>query len=96
MPRATTAEPTMSSERHTVIEFSKEELYELNDAIGEVVHRMLNEGQTPQEIKYRSLLRLGTAWQQITVAIFSTVKTPAMELMLPCIANAVNHPKVKP
>lgn len=75
------------------IEFSKDELYEINDAINEVVGRMLRDGQTPEEINYHSLARLGTAWQRINVAIHGTADAPGMKRILPLIAIAINNPK---
>lgn len=76
-----------------IIEFSRDELYEINDAINEVVGRMLQDGQTPAEINYHSLARLSAIWQRVTVAITGTAETPAMERMLPLIAIAINNPK---
>lgn len=76
-----------------IIEFSKDELYEINDAIGEVVGRMLRDGQTQAEIDYHSLARLGAAWQRVTVAIHGTADTPGMTRMLPLIAIAMDNPK---
>ena len=50
-----TPEAHQRSERLSVTFGSKEELYELGDAINEVVKRMLEEGQDELEIKYESL-----------------------------------------
>jgi hypothetical protein len=42
-----------------MLELSDDEAWEANDALGEVINRMLLVGQTTTEIKYRSLQ---TAW----------------------------------
>lgn len=75
------------------IDFTKDEIFELNDAINEVVGRMLRDGQTPEEIDYHSLRNLWTAWRRITVELHGTANTPAMERQSNLISIAMAHPK---
>lgn len=75
------------------LHFTKDELYEVNDAINEVVGRMLNEGQTDHEIKLRSLARLWSAWQKVTNEVCGTAETPGMQQIKPLIEIAIANPK---
>lgn len=73
--------------------FTEDEGYEVNDAIHEVVSRMLNEGQSPEEIKYHSLARLWSAWRKITAETLGTADTPGMLEVAPKIEAAIAKPK---
>lgn len=75
------------------IDFSRDELYEINDAIGEVVKRMMDDGQTEQEIRMRSLDRLWSAWQKVTTEVCGTAETPGLQKMKPLIEIAIANPK---
>lgn len=54
-------------------EFTENELYELNDAVLEVMQRMTHDGQTKSEREHRSLEVLFSAWQKIGGAILDPV-----------------------
>ena len=73
--------------------FTKEELYELNDAVNETVGRMLRQGQTPAEIDYQSLAYLWSAWQKICIEIHGTADTPGMKRQKPLVDIAIANPK---
>lgn len=83
----------LSGAKTMTIEFTKDELYEINDAINEVVGRMLQEGQTEQEIQYLSLARLWASWQRVTLEMHGTADTPAMKRMAHLIEIAITNPK---
>ncbi|MDP3511431.1 MAG: hypothetical protein Q8S20_01670 [Sulfuritalea sp.] len=87
------AEQSLTGAKTLKTEFTKDELYELNDALNETVGRMLQEGQTPEEIKYRSLACLWNAWLKITIEIHGTADTPAMKKLAALIDIAIDHPK---
>lgn len=75
------------------VQFSENQHYEVNDAISEVVQRMVSEGQTDLEIKHHSLSILWGAWKVLTIAAFGTWETPGMLEFAPTVEAAINHPK---
>lgn len=66
---------------------------EVNDAINEVVSRMLTVGQTTSEIEHASLRALWSAWQSLTAAEFGDWKTPGMLALEPAVTAAIKQPK---
>lgn len=76
------------------IQFSELERYELNDAINETVKRMLNDGQSTQEIEMQSLRHLWSAWQKVTFEILGTTDTYGMREMAPMVQAAISEPKL--
>lgn len=79
-------------EKKPPIEFTEDELYEVNDAIAEVVHRMISKGQTEQEIKHSSLKVMWHAWKKVAIASLGTADTTAFREMEPEIEEAIKNP----
>ncbi|EFL5392026.1 hypothetical protein AA919_004259 [Escherichia coli] len=79
---------------HTVT-LSETQLYELADAANETLMRMLREGQTREEIRYRSLAVLWSAMKAMTEAMHGTADTPGMQNIEPEVLAAIKRPKRK-
>ena len=74
--------------------FSKNELYEINDALNEVVTRMCVHGQTEIEIKEDSLRHLWNASKKVTVMLLGDDDTPGIRDHEPIVLNAITNPKL--
>jgi len=85
---------TADAAMHTVT-LSETQLYELADAANETLMRMLREGQTREEIRYRSLAVLWSANKALTVAIVGTDDTPGLREIEPEVLAAIKRPKRK-
>lgn len=68
---------------------SENELYEINDAIAEVVRRMVEEGQDEVELRNDSLKTLWRAWGKINVAVCGTDDTPGRAAWAPVVEQAI-------
>jgi hypothetical protein len=75
------------------VQFSDDEFYEVNDAIGEVVHRMVHAGQTDSEINHQSLARLWSAFDKLSAERFGTSDTPGRQSMVDAVREAIDNPK---
>ncbi len=73
--------------------FTREELYEVNDALHEVVTRMCEQGQTDIEIRERSLARLWSASKKVTVMLLGDADTPGIKNHEPAVLTAIANPK---
>ncbi|MDY7540728.1 hypothetical protein QN372_18180 [Undibacterium sp. RTI2.1] len=60
------------------VHFSEHEFYEANDAISETVRRMINKGQTKDEVQNASLASLWSAWKLLVASNFGKWETPGM------------------
>lgn len=72
---------------------SDKELYELNDAVSETIHRMVHEGQTPTEAEEQSLAVLWEILQKIHMAGFGTTLTPGLQSIRPAVEAAIANPR---
>ena len=77
---------------HTIT-LTHEQLYELSDAAGEVISRMLHKGQSETEIEMGALAALYEAYKTLNIAMLGTLATPAMEQLEPEVLAAINRPK---
>lgn len=75
------------------MEFSTEELQEMNDALAEVMHRMVNQGQTKAEIEYGSLAVMWQLNKKIVRAILGSDDTPGIHNKTLAIEEAIKNPK---
>ena len=73
--------------------FTREELYEVNDALHEVVTRMCEQGQTEIEIREHSLSRLWSASKKVTVMLLGDAETPGIKNHEPIVLQAIARPK---
>lgn len=76
------------------LELKRDELYEINDAIGEVIARMLRDGQTKQEIGYSSLRVLWEVKKKVTFAVLEEENSPGILEQEPKILRAMQCPKI--
>lgn len=76
--------------------FTRFELYELNDAIHEVVNRMCDQGQTDIEIQERSLENLWGAQKKVTFLLLGETETPGIKRHEPKVLDAIANPKKLP
>lgn len=77
------------------LECTTEELYEINDALMEVIDRMLHEGQTQQEIDYGSLRVMWGVRQRARQAVLGDFPKSKEGLELEeQVKNAIQHPKL--
>ena len=83
-----------SAYKESATSFSKEELYEINDALHETVTRMCVQGQTEIEIKEKSLLHLWSATKKVTVMLLGDSDTPGIRNHEPLVTKAIANPKV--
>lgn len=75
--------------------FTTAQTYGLNDAVDEVVHRMIDQGQTPAEIKLASLSNLFGLMKEIDRKIGTVAsKKPTLQTQAPAIIDAIKKPKV--
>lgn len=74
--------------------FTKEELYEVNDALNEVVTRMCEKGQTGIEIREQSLRQLWSATKKVTVMLLGDADTPGIKSHEPIVLQAITNPKL--
>lgn len=73
---------------------TKDELYEINDAINEVVERMCTRGQTRLEIKHRSLANLWSVWPKVVEQVLGTTDTPGLRGIEPKVLENIRRPKI--
>lgn len=73
--------------------FTREELYEVNDAIHEVVTRMCTQGQTEIEIREQSLQHLWNSQKKVTVMLLGDAETPSIKNHEPIVREAIANPK---
>lgn len=73
--------------------FTKNELYEVNDALNEVVTRMCEQGQTEIEIREQSLRHLWSASKKVTVMLLGDDNTPGIRNHEPVVLQAIANPK---
>ncbi|MDZ7920658.1 hypothetical protein [Rhodoferax sp.] len=73
--------------------FTKLELYEVNDALHEVVSRMCEQGQTDIEIRENSLAHLWSASKKVTVMLLGDADTPGIKNHEPTVLAAIADPK---
>lgn len=73
--------------------FTKNELYEVNDALHEVVTRMCEQGQTEIEIREQSLAHLWSASKKVTTMILGDADTPGIRNHEPAVLAAIAKPK---
>lgn len=73
--------------------FSRSELYELNDALHEVVTRMCERGLTDIEIQEQSLAHLWSASKKVTVLLLGDSDTPGIRSFEPAVMAAIAEPK---
>ncbi len=76
--------------------FSKSELYEINDALHEVVTRMCVQGQTQIEIREQSLRHLWNSSKKVTVMLLGDDETPAIRDHETIVFDAIANPKLLP
>ena len=76
--------------------FSRHELYEINDALHEVVTRMCVQGQTAIEIREHSLCHLWNASKKVAVMLLGDDDTPAIRDHEPVVLDAIANPKLLP
>jgi len=74
-------------------DFSRDELYEINDALNEVIHRMCKQGQTPQEMGYQSLSRMWAAQRKLTEQLLGPGDTPGLQQMRPIVEANIAKPR---
>lgn len=72
--------------------FTKFELYEINDAIHEVVTRMCEQGQTDIEIQEQSLAHLWSASKKVTIMLLGDADTPGVKNLEPRVLQAIASP----
>lgn len=72
---------------------TREDLYEINNAIHEVVTRMCVEGQTAIEIRDQSLRKLWTASKKVTIMLLGDDDTPAIKTREPIVEQSIANPK---
>lgn len=77
----------------TPIPLTREEFYEVNDAINEVVQRMLQHGQSAQEIEMESLRHLWSAWVKLTTGVFGNPDTPGLQEIAGAVEEAISNPR---
>ncbi len=77
----------------TAMSFTNDELYEVNDALREVVTRMCEQGQTEIEIRERSLGHLWSASKKVTVLLLGDADTPGIKNHEPVVLHAIASPK---
>lgn len=87
------AAPTVASTQET---FTRTELYEINDALNEVIERMCHEGQTKVEIEYGSLKVMWDAQLKVQRQLLGPGETPGQQAFLPIIEANIAKPKVSP
>lgn len=73
--------------------FTKNELYEINDALHEVVTRMCEQGQTEIEIREHSLRHLWSASKKVAVMLLGEADTPGIRMHEPVVQKAISKPK---
>lgn len=73
--------------------FTKNKLYEINDAVHEVVTRMCERGQTSIEIRERSLSHLWSTSKKITEMLLGDADTPGRRNHEPIVLEAIANPK---
>lgn len=78
-----------------LLTLSQDQLYELNDAVNEVLERMLRDGQDAAEIKLRALPNLWDAFKAVRLALLDTLDTPAINELEPRVLAAIASPKRK-
>ena len=74
-------------------DFNREELYEINDALNEVIHRMCKQGQTPEELKYHALLNIWSAAQKLTAQLLGAGDTPGLQQLRPVVEANIAKPR---
>lgn len=75
-------------------EFTEHELYELNDALHEVICRMIGQGQIAQEIENDSLRVMWSVMKKVTKASLGMDDTPGLQMLAPKIEATIAHPKL--
>ncbi|MBA4059841.1 MAG: hypothetical protein C0470_05600 [Verminephrobacter sp.] len=76
-----------------LLTISQDQLYELNDAVNEVLERMLRDGQDAAEIKLRALPNLWNAFKAVRLALLGTLDTQGMNELEPRVLAAIANPK---
>ncbi|RTL26804.1 MAG: hypothetical protein EKK47_19955 [Burkholderiales bacterium] len=74
-------------------DFSRDELYEVNDALNEVIHRMCKQGQTPQEVDYRSLSKMWSAQRKLIAQLLGPGDTPGLQQIRPLVEANIAKPR---
>lgn len=74
--------------------FNRLELYELNDALHEVVTRMCDRGQTDSEVREQSLAHLWSALKKVTILLLGDSNTPGIRNFEPTIIEAIANPRI--
>lgn len=74
-------------------DFSRDELYEINDALNEVIHRMCKQGQTPEELKYQALKNIWSAARKLTALLLGPGDTPGLQQMRPLVVANIAKPQ---
>jgi hypothetical protein len=77
---------------HTLA-LTEAEIYETNDALFEVVTRMIEHGQTGTELERRSLGVLWAVLQKVNVAVLGTADTPGSLALAGRVRAAMAAPK---
>lgn len=67
-------------------------LYEINDALHEVVVRMCEQGQSDIEIRERSLAHLWDAAKKVTTMMLGTSDTPGIKNNEAAVLHAIANP----
>lgn len=73
--------------------FTQEQAYELNDAIYEVLQRMLREGLDDAELRVNALAELWGAYKALYLTMVGSLDTPGIQDLEPQILAAVANPK---
>lgn len=74
---------------------TESQAFEVNDAIAEVIHRMLTVGQTATEVQEHSLAQLWAVKQAIACAAFGD-DSPGIEHKRADVERAIAAPKAHP
>jgi hypothetical protein len=74
-------------------DFNREELYEINDALNEVIQRMCKQGQTPEELKYHALRNIWSAAQKLTAQLLGAGDTPGLQQLRPVVEANIAKPR---
>lgn len=73
--------------------FTQTQAYELNDAVYEVLQRMLREGLDDAELRVNALAELWGAYKVLHKAMLGSDATFAIQQLEPLILAAMSNPK---
>lgn len=74
--------------------FSRAEMYEVNDALHEVIERMCTDGQTEAEIEYKSLRVMWLAQVQVLHVLLGPDETPGEKTWRAIVEDNIANPKI--